>query len=711
MSDTWEYNGENWFEISHADSPSARSQHAAVYDSLRRRILLFGGWTASETNDDTWIYRYESDCPDEECDSGSDMDEDGLTDCADPDCDGLPCDVGICREGECVVTCGDGVLSEDDEECDDGNLASHDGCSSGCTEEWPTWIELEPETVPPPRHGHAMAFDASRGVIVMYGGAGPDGMIGDTWEFDGVDWTDADPTSSPAEVYGNSGLVYDSERERIVLFGGHTGSTVEADTYEYDGTEWVEVDVSSFSSPRYTHGTVYDIARDRIVAFGGRETIGAPTLRGYLQDTWEFDGDGWDEVGTETVPGARGSTAAAYDWWRNLTVLFGGYRYDGADRNLGDTWVFDGEDWSSLTLDDSPAGRSSFAMAFHGAIGRTVLFGGQNTTPGLADTWEFAGDSWDETTPVSSPTRKIYPAMAYDPTRRQIVMFGGSVGSAASATDETWIYRYVSDWPDEDCGSGADDDDDGLVDCEDPDCALLPLCTGGVCGDGFCSPVEDMDSCPADCTPDLTDGLVAYYPFDGDTDDETGHGHHGTPHGVTLTEDRDGIANSAYAFDGNDYIEIPYDIELAPANFTVAAWILTTSPTRGRIVSNNSPEFPNCHHGFDVRVEETGLGRLNIDPSAGCGGDPVFIDSDDIVSDGIWHHITAVYNGSLQLYIDGILQIDTVRSGYVPTDASVAIGVHNGYHGLDYYFVGSIDDIRIYDRPLEESEIIALSRL
>ena len=53
----------------------------------------------------------------------------------------------------------------------------------------------------------------------------------------------------------------------------------------------------------------------------------------------------------------------------------------------------------------------------------------------------------------------------------------------------------------------------------------------------------------------LNEGLVAYYPFNGNANDESGNGHHGTVNGATLAEDRFGEDNRSYSFDGeNDYI-------------------------------------------------------------------------------------------------------------------------------------------------------------
>ena len=51
--------------------------------------------------------------------------------------------------------------------------------------------------------------------------------------------------------------------------------------------------------------------------------------------------------------------------------------------------------------------------------------------------------------------------------------------------------------------------------------------------------------------------LVAYYPFNGNGNDNSGYGNHGTVNGATLTTDRFGNVNSAYYFDGiNDYIDL-----------------------------------------------------------------------------------------------------------------------------------------------------------
>ncbi len=73
-----------------------------------------------------------------------------------------------------------------------------------------------------------------------------------------------------------------------------------------------------------------------------------------------------------------------------------------------------------------------------------------------------------------------------------------------------------------------------------------------------------------------TDSLVAWYPFNGNANDESGNGHHGTVHGATLTTDRFGNPNSAYHFDGvDDFIEVAFgNVNTSPSNeVSISFWM------------------------------------------------------------------------------------------------------------------------------------------
>ena len=72
----------------------------------------------------------------------------------------------------------------------------------------------------------------------------------------------------------------------------------------------------------------------------------------------------------------------------------------------------------------------------------------------------------------------------------------------------------------------------------------------------------------------ITNGLVGYWPLDGDANDTSGNGIHGTVYGAIPTSDQAGNFESAYSFDGaNDYIQIPANALLNQSNdFTISVW-------------------------------------------------------------------------------------------------------------------------------------------
>jgi hypothetical protein len=71
----------------------------------------------------------------------------------------------------------------------------------------------------------------------------------------------------------------------------------------------------------------------------------------------------------------------------------------------------------------------------------------------------------------------------------------------------------------------------------------------------------------------LKNGLVACYPFNGNSKDETKNQHDGTVSGATLTSDRFGKASSAYNFDGNSYIQLANPDDFKNNTFTYSAWV------------------------------------------------------------------------------------------------------------------------------------------
>ncbi|MFH1109499.1 MAG: kelch repeat-containing protein [Planctomycetota bacterium] len=308
----------------------------------------------------------------------------------------------------------------------------------------PVWTPASPATSPVARYGHAMAYDSRRGVTVLFGGGdNPNSPIGlsDTWEWNGATWTQRTPvTTPPGRLY--YAMAYDSARGVTVLFGGIAAIApgIVGDTWEWDGTNWAVRTPATSPSARYGHAMVFDSARGKIVLFGGSSVMpggsGSP-----LGDTWEWNGTNWTQRAPATVPSVRYLHVMAYDNVRGVTVLFGGsatIMSFGAPSLLADTWEWNGTNWGARTPPAAPSARCWHTMAY-GTQGTTVLFGGY-TASGGGDTWQWNGTNWTQPTLPLSPPPRIISAMAYDSARGAMVLFGGALlaGTSASLYNDTW---------------------------------------------------------------------------------------------------------------------------------------------------------------------------------------------------------------------------------------------------------------------------------
>jgi hypothetical protein len=196
------------------------------------------------------------------------------------------------------------------------------------------WKQL-PSAGPSARAEAAMTFDTARGRAVLFGGyrrdAGENERFGDLWEWDGENWTRAS-TTGPSPRNG-AAIAYDADRSRVVLFGGPPASGAGFETWEWDGAVW-------HSGPRVAEGRfnssmTYDSARRRTIRFGGWNG------QHRVSDTWEYDGTRWLKLAV-SGPAARNHAAMVYDSRRQSVVLFGGHE---GELVFGDLWEFDGVRW------------------------------------------------------------------------------------------------------------------------------------------------------------------------------------------------------------------------------------------------------------------------------------------------------------------------------------------------------------------------------
>ncbi len=226
-----------------------------------------------------------------------------------------------------------------------------------------------------------MAYDAASGNVVLFGGlASASSRLGDTWLWDGTNWTQASPaTVPPARASGT--MVYDAALGEIVMFGGVNSSGMDSnDTWVWNGTIWNQLMTAHSPSVRDEFGMVYDAVRGQVVLFGGSSN------GSYVGDTWVFNGIDWTQLSPGTNPPAREASAMAYDAGLGETVMWGGYN----GTYLSDTWVWNGSSWTQQTTATSPAGRyADNGMTFDAAQGQLIFFGGLDSSQQFSDTWEF----------------------------------------------------------------------------------------------------------------------------------------------------------------------------------------------------------------------------------------------------------------------------------------------------------------------------------
>ncbi|MFZ4431216.1 MAG: Kelch repeat-containing protein, partial [Phycisphaerales bacterium] len=253
-----------------------------------------------------------------------------------------------------------------------------------------SWSEV-PGVGPRPaaRAAHRLVYDSTRGVCVLFGGEVPGGGLGehlaDTWEWDGTQWG-AKPLQGP-EGRSLHAMAFDASRGRVVLHGGARGLAYFGDTWEYDGVAWSRVNVAGPGS-RASHAMAYDAKRRVTVLFGG----GRSAVSGdEVAETWEFDGVAWRQRVAEG-PVARRHHAMYFDPDVGGVLVVGGM--DAARvRLLGDTWAWDGREWWELPGQPLSA-RALHAAAYDASRREAIVFGGHAgaVAPVLDDTWRRLAD-------------------------------------------------------------------------------------------------------------------------------------------------------------------------------------------------------------------------------------------------------------------------------------------------------------------------------
>lgn len=209
-----------------------------------------------------------------------------------------------------------------------------------------------------------------------------------------------------------------------------------------------------------------------------------------------------------------------------------------------------------------------------------------------------------------------------------------------------------------------------------------------------------------------TTSLVAYWPFNGNANDLSGNNHNGTNNGATLTTDRFGNPNTAYNFNGSAYIDVPYSSQFAfgtNTDITISAWVKTSGVYNffrfylAYACSNSSAGTG----GFQLGVDDNTM-PLYCEFGASYSGNAN-------MSNNLWHNLIVIFNrtiDSVKFYNNGAFLAQVYINNavnYSPTcNPSMLIGGERNFDNI-HYWIGDIDDMRIYNRAITPQEVGVLN--
>jgi uncharacterized protein (TIGR02145 family) len=210
-----------------------------------------------------------------------------------------------------------------------------------------------------------------------------------------------------------------------------------------------------------------------------------------------------------------------------------------------------------------------------------------------------------------------------------------------------------------------------------------------------------------------TNGLVGWWPFNGNANDESGNGNHGTVNGATLAADRNGNAGKAYSFDGNgDFISIPNSNSLTPPNITMNAWFSLGKPySRGGscILSKINHSWAN-YGGYYLLIDSltltAGYSQIGCSSGTGIGGYSTNKSFQSQIGNWQMFSVTISNSGTIYFYLNGVLIHQNQGASFSPCNNLLSeLRFGHWWDGDNQWFNGLLDDIAIYNRALTAAEV------
>lgn len=225
-----------------------------------------------------------------------------------------------------------------------------------------------------------------------------------------------------------------------------------------------------------------------------------------------------------------------------------------------------------------------------------------------------------------------------------------------------------------------------------------------------------------------TNGLIAYYPFDGNANDVSGNGNNGNVYNTSLGTDRFGNSNNSYDFNFSGMswnsslhqeILVPYNSSFNSTNLSVSLWVYPRSYFFPSIPGNDkvSALIREYQNGYNNPNEQSWVVDLSENTltcsilASSTNTNQSFMSLSSQISLNQWHHIIFTYDNSyMKLYLDGVLVSQNQTSIQINTlsNSGISIGDSNQANGNWYESDALIDDIGIWNRALTQEEITNL---
>lgn len=351
LSDTWEWDGATWAQCAPTSSPLARHEHVMVYDPVSSRTLLTGGWSRLSGQPPSLTHQ----APFTDLWQWDGKNWEQVSSGMDPGATNMAPMVFDSKRGVVVMKLFTGSIWE-----------------------WSGqyWTERATTVHPPQGLWDAMAYDAERGRCVVFGSNLNVPMQtweadGQTWEWDGQAWEHRTPAHSP-RGRGMHAMAYDAGRRRVVLFGGDFSPSAQYnnDTWEWDSNDWHACPAAVAPPPRFGHSMAYDTVNHRILLYGG---YGDAKLypSGHFDDLWSWDGQTWKELLPSSGDSSLHYTRMTFDETLGRAVLVNHFNY-GSARNSS-TYEWNGRSSTFKVGSNLNTNRSGYEIAYDSWRGQTLI--------------------------------------------------------------------------------------------------------------------------------------------------------------------------------------------------------------------------------------------------------------------------------------------------------------------------------------------------